>query len=771
VEYKPPLYGFEYLKLPKFIIYIRSVKMAKFLKLPDNLKSWKINSLVSDNKGNVTYKVSKKDYDGTVVKAQLRHVCVDGDKYNADYANFIEDEAKFLQTVSHSGNSFNYLDIFAENKPAKNKIDLYIVTEDLTSLAEQLKTKSYSEAEVIDFGIKLSEILETLESKNIFHGNLTPENIFVANDDSYKIGGFSDFESKIEDLSFVAPEISRKENADFTTDIYSLGLIMYYMCNNNKLPFEKDGTDKKSALDKRIGGGSISAPENGSEKLKSVIVIACQPNNANRWKNAGNIKNALTSIRQENSENEKAKNNVIVPESTEFDGNVFEEYEYEDFAEETPAETEPENENAEEVEAEPQEDVNSEEQTEQQAVSDDQPEDEKVEEVEPKAVENEPTEEQESKPEPAENKADENTTDESKVAFVPVVNSEDIIENNVFDEYEVNGKASLDRNAETKDYGAFFDDDPLPSVNKAKAVKKEVADEKKDKNENLSYFDDFDENALSDNDTNDIEKSVEQKPEKTKKSKKNALIIVLCVLVILAALGFIAYCVINGVGQSKSNQNQTTESTTEIATTVEPTTAAPTTAAPTTEPTTATTEVNVTPVIGYGYSYAKELLENDGFTVEIGEYRYSDIYDEGYVISQSPDSNVPAEKGSVVTLDISLGAYVEPTEAATKAESSSSQSSSSVAKTRNSYVFSNSDSAYLSSSDVSSLSDSELQIAINEIYARRGRIFEDEDISNYFNSQSWYTPKYSSEEFDKNVEFNSYEQKNLQLLVDERKKR
>ncbi len=56
-----------------------------------------------------------------------------------------------------------------------------------------MKTKTFAEDEVVDFGIQMSEMLETLEAKNIFHGNISPKNIFVTADGRYKIGGFTDF--------------------------------------------------------------------------------------------------------------------------------------------------------------------------------------------------------------------------------------------------------------------------------------------------------------------------------------------------------------------------------------------------------------------------------------------------------------------------------------------------------------------------------------------------------------------------------------------------
>lgn len=92
---------------------------------------------------------------------------------------------------------------------------------------------------------------------------------------------------------------------------------MYAMCNGGKIPFESDSCDRKNACEERFSGKAVTAPSEGDEKLKSVIVIACQPNNANRWKNAGNIKNALTSIKTEIGTSSPVPNpDVVVPENT-----------------------------------------------------------------------------------------------------------------------------------------------------------------------------------------------------------------------------------------------------------------------------------------------------------------------------------------------------------------------------------------------------------------------------------------------------------------------
>ena len=62
-----------------------------------------------------------------------------------------------------------------------------------------------------------------------------------------------------------------------------------------------------------------------------------------------------------------------------------------------------------------------------------------------------------------------------------------------------------------------------------------------------------------------------------------------------------------------------------------------------------------------------------------------------------------------------------------------------------------------STSEISHLSDWELYLARNEIYARHGREFRNDDLVRYFGDKSWYTPIYSPDDFDARVDsFLSY---------------
>ena len=806
--------------------------MAKTIKLPADLRDWKVTSFVGEDNGCEVYKVSRKIDKNTAQNAILRHAFVGKSNYTDERAEYFTEEADFIESVKDLDGVSNYLDVYVQDNQNKKTCDLYIFTEELTSLEELMKTKTFAEDEVVDFGIQMSEMLETLEAKNIFHGNISPKNIFVTADGRYKIGGFTDFEGKIADTSFVAPEVYKQENVDYTTDIYSVGIIMYAMCNGGKIPFESDSCDRKNACEERFSGKAVTAPSEGDEKLKSVIVIACQPNNANRWKNAGNIKNALTSIKTEIGTSSPVPNpGVVVPENTDFDGNVFEEYDYDEFEDTEPTESQDNFDDKDEVQTvedavldnefkggeqlgiaevlageeslpvDGNAPVDSDEVSESDAdenggfevvdVTDavDEPENSEVK-TDEVSEEKQPEFEDISSVSSEDDKKEQTVTDKKAEEFEDVSSNSEVAPEvlppvtsvEVFDDYSgADHKNVLTSNESSKDYGDFFEDEP--------SVKR--TDNKADDTKKIEEKNDFDDNSFEDDD-NEFGYADEEDNKENVKKKKNKFIIILCAVVIAAALGFIGFCVYNGLSNSSTDNKATTA---ETATSAEVTTQAPSTAMPTTVPatteqvTTSSSYNNVVPVVGYGYSYGKKLLEQAGFTVEISDYEYSYDYPEGYIISQTPEGDTSASTGTVVKLVISSGQIQRETEApATQAQqssnsqnsssgnsnsqSSNAQSSSNTNTNNNGgFIFPNSDSSYLSNAQVSALSDDDLQLAINEIYARRGRIFKDASLNAYFNSQSWYEGKYTPEEFEKNVKFNTYEQKNLQLLINERRSR
>lgn len=83
------------------------------------------------------------------------------------------------------------------------------------------------------------------------------------------------------------------------------------------------------------------------------------------------------------------------------------------------------------------------------------------------------------------------------------------------------------------------------------------------------------------------------------------------------------------------------------------------------------------------------------------------------------------------------------------------------------YVIPNSDSVYLTLTDLDGMTIQEINYAKNEIYARHGRKFKSKELMEYFSSKSWYQGTYEPDDFDANYSgsvLNDYEKKNAELL-------
>ena len=80
------------------------------------------------------------------------------------------------------------------------------------------------------------------------------------------------------------------------------------------------------------------------------------------------------------------------------------------------------------------------------------------------------------------------------------------------------------------------------------------------------------------------------------------------------------------------------------------------------------------------------------------------------------------------------------------------------------FIFPDSDSRYLSESELYGLTSQQLRIARNEIYARHGRRFNDQGLMDYFNSCDWYEGTIDPEDFSESV-FNQYERSNLDTII------
>ncbi len=76
-------------------------------------------------------------------------------------------------------------------------------------------------------------------------------------------------------------------------------------------------------------------------------------------------------------------------------------------------------------------------------------------------------------------------------------------------------------------------------------------------------------------------------------------------------------------------------------------------------------------------------------------------------------------------------------------------------------------SRYIGEEELYNYDAGQLRLIRNEIFALNGRIFESQDLRDYFSQKSWYVPTYDPEEFDANMFYylNDYEEANLNVIL------
>lgn len=78
-----------------------------------------------------------------------------------------------------------------------------------------------------------------------------------------------------------------------------------------------------------------------------------------------------------------------------------------------------------------------------------------------------------------------------------------------------------------------------------------------------------------------------------------------------------------------------------------------------------------------------------------------------------------------------------------------------------SFALTNSQNRYVTANDLKDMTETQLTIARNELYARHGYVFDDADLQSYFCTKSWYIPT-STNVYESS--FNEFESGNLKLI-------
>ena len=99
-------------------------------------------------------------------------------------------------------------------------------------------------------------------------GGIYPNNICVGEKGEIGLGPAGKGPWEGQELDFVAPEQYWNGQLSAASDVYAVGLLMYYAVNDGKLPLEGECTDPQL---RRMGGGNPTAPKSAGRRLGAII--------------------------------------------------------------------------------------------------------------------------------------------------------------------------------------------------------------------------------------------------------------------------------------------------------------------------------------------------------------------------------------------------------------------------------------------------------------------------------------------------------------------
>ena len=231
------------------------------------------------------------------------------------FRNLVEDCIQEIYTMEHfCGNSHvvSFEDFKVVEYLDEIGWDISIRMEYLTSFMDYCTGKELTEKEVIKLGCDLAMALIYCRKLNIIHRDVKPENIFVSRFGDFKLGDFGTAReqahtmsnmSKKGTYSYMAPEIYKGEKYDSSIDIYSLGIVLYKLMNQNRLPFlslDKQlitYRDKETALARRMAGEKMPAPVNASAAFSHIILKACAYEPGKRYRKPEDMLRDLEKLR------------------------------------------------------------------------------------------------------------------------------------------------------------------------------------------------------------------------------------------------------------------------------------------------------------------------------------------------------------------------------------------------------------------------------------------------------------------------------------------
>ncbi len=224
--------------------------------------------------------------------------------YFQDQLNSLVEEAELLTRLSQQEGFVGYDCWQAEPMDGDaTGLDLYLLSPYRRTLERFLRRHPMTHLGAVNMGLDLCDALSMCRRQGYLYIDLKPGNIAIGDDQHYSISdlGFVKL-SSLEYASlptryisaYTAPEIADAYSTlNATMDVYALGLVLYQVFNNGKLPFEG-----------RAPGEALPAPAYADYEMAQIILKACSPDPSARWPDPAQMGQALVDYMQRNSVND-----------------------------------------------------------------------------------------------------------------------------------------------------------------------------------------------------------------------------------------------------------------------------------------------------------------------------------------------------------------------------------------------------------------------------------------------------------------------------------
>ena len=292
--------------------------------------SWYIKRFIGAGSYGKVFEIERQDEFDTVYtgalkaitipssQSELDEILADGmdregaSTYFRDYVRDLNREIALMSKLKGHSNIVSYEDHALFSHKDGLGWDILIRMELLTPITNYLRQNhSFTRREVIHLGIDLCRALEICQKYNIIHRDIKPANIFISDTDDFKLGDFgvariasasTGASTRAGTINYMAPEVFRGEKYTSNVDIYSLGLVMYQLLNNNRMPLYPaypqpiTPSSREQAQARRLSGVALPSPANADGRLAEIILKACAPGPSDRYESPTVMRQALEAI-------------------------------------------------------------------------------------------------------------------------------------------------------------------------------------------------------------------------------------------------------------------------------------------------------------------------------------------------------------------------------------------------------------------------------------------------------------------------------------------